>query len=122
MTAEDIPIEAIELKAELTETRLAGSLKFGHATASLLVGKLSASGRQNALAAAVEEYPAMRRTVYACWYLTDPDYRRRDRGRYRRRAGRARPDWLPAAARLRHPLPIMDEGVALLIGACARAH
>jgi TnpA family transposase len=33
--------------------RLAGSLKFGHATASLLVGKLSASGRQNALAAAL---------------------------------------------------------------------
>jgi len=31
--------------------RLAGSLKFGHATASLLVGKLSGSGRQNALAA-----------------------------------------------------------------------
>ena len=30
--------------------RLAGSLKFRHATASLLVGKLSASGRQNALA------------------------------------------------------------------------
>ena len=29
--------------------RVAGSLKFGHATASLLVGKLSASGRQNAL-------------------------------------------------------------------------
>lgn len=36
--------------------RLAGSLKFGHATASLLVGKLSASGRQNALAAALKEY------------------------------------------------------------------
>ena len=36
--------------------RLAGSLKFGHATASLLVGKLSAFGRQNALAAALEEY------------------------------------------------------------------
>nr|WP_210435245.1 Tn3 family transposase [Saccharopolyspora sp. ASAGF58] len=33
--------------------RLAGSLKFGHATASLLVGKLSASGRQNQLAAAL---------------------------------------------------------------------
>jgi TnpA family transposase len=29
--------------------RLAESLKFGHATASLLVGKLSGSGRQNAL-------------------------------------------------------------------------
>ncbi|MEU6010142.1 Tn3 family transposase [Streptomyces sp. NPDC047453] len=45
--------------------RLAGSLKFGHATASLLVGKLSASGRQNALAAALKEYGALRRTVYA---------------------------------------------------------
>lgn len=44
--------------------RLAGSLKFGHATASLLVGKLSASGRQNALAAALKEYGAMRRTIY----------------------------------------------------------
>ncbi len=39
--------------------RLAGSLKFGHATASLLVGKLSASGRQNALAAALKEYGAL---------------------------------------------------------------
>ncbi|GAA5050107.1 Tn3 family transposase [Nocardia callitridis] len=57
--------------------RLAGSLKFGHATASLLVGKLSASGRQNALAAALKEYGAMRRTIYAARYLTDPDYRRK---------------------------------------------
>jgi TnpA family transposase len=57
--------------------RLAGSLKFGHATASLLVGKLSASGRQNALAAALKEYGALRRTVYAAKYLSDPDYRRR---------------------------------------------
>jgi hypothetical protein len=57
--------------------RLAGSLKFGHATASLLVGKLSASGRQNALAAALKGYGAMRRTIYACRYLTDPDYRRK---------------------------------------------
>ncbi|GAA5100173.1 hypothetical protein GCM10023319_63850 [Nocardia iowensis] len=40
--------------------RLAGSLKFGHATASLLVGKLSASTRQNALASALKEYGAMR--------------------------------------------------------------
>lgn len=35
--------------------RLAGSLKFGHATASLLVGKLSASSRQNTLAAALKD-------------------------------------------------------------------
>jgi TnpA family transposase len=43
--------------------RLAGSLKFGHATASLLVGKLSASSRQNALAAALKEYGALRLAV-----------------------------------------------------------
>jgi Tn3 transposase DDE domain len=39
--------------------RLAGSLNFVHATASLLVGKLSASSRQNALAAALKEYAAL---------------------------------------------------------------
>lgn len=57
--------------------RLAGSLKFGHATASLLVGKLSASSRQNALAAALKEYGALRRTVYAARYLSDPASRRK---------------------------------------------
>ncbi|MEO6089760.1 MAG: Tn3 family transposase [Umezawaea sp.] len=57
--------------------RLAGSLKFGHATASLLVGKLSASSRQNTLAAALKEYGAMRRTIYAARYLADPAYRRK---------------------------------------------
>lgn len=57
--------------------RLAGSLKFGHATASLLVGKLSASGRQNTLAAALKEYGALRRTIYAARYLADPTYRRK---------------------------------------------
>jgi TnpA family transposase len=43
--------------------RLAGSLKYGHATASLIVGKLSASSRQNALVAALKEYGAIRRTI-----------------------------------------------------------
>jgi TnpA family transposase len=43
---------------------LTGSLKFGHATGSLPVGKLSNSGRQNALAAALKGYGAMRRTIY----------------------------------------------------------
>jgi len=57
--------------------RLTGSLKFGHATASLLVGKLSASGRQNTLAAALKEYGSLRRTIYAARYLSDPDYRRK---------------------------------------------
>jgi hypothetical protein len=48
--------------------RLAASLKFGHATASLLVGKLFRADRQNSLAAALKEYGALRRSVYA-WGL-----------------------------------------------------
>jgi TnpA family transposase len=43
---------------------LAGSIKFGQATASLIVGKLSASSRQNSLAAALKEYGALRRSIY----------------------------------------------------------
>lgn len=69
----------VELIAEHWDEllRLAGSLKFGHATASLLVGKLSASSRQNALASALKEYGALRRTIYAARYLSDVAYRRR---------------------------------------------
>jgi TnpA family transposase len=52
-------------------------LKFGHATASLVVGKLSASGPQNTLAAALKEYGLLRRTIYAARYLSDEAYRRR---------------------------------------------
>jgi TnpA family transposase len=57
--------------------RLGASLKFGHATASLVVGKLSASGPQNTLAAALKEYGALRRTIYAARYLSDEAYRRK---------------------------------------------
>lgn len=57
--------------------RLAASLKFGHATASLVVGKLSASGAQNTLAAALKEYGSLRRSIYAARYLSDEAYRRR---------------------------------------------
>jgi TnpA family transposase len=57
--------------------RLAASLKFGHATASLVVGKLSASGPQNTLAAALKEYGLLRRTIYAARYLSDEAYRQR---------------------------------------------
>jgi TnpA family transposase len=57
--------------------RLAASIKFGHVTASLIVGKLSASSRQNTLAAALKEYGALRRTVYAARYLADETYRRK---------------------------------------------
>lgn len=76
--------------------RLAGSLKFGHATASLLVGKLSASSRQNALAAALKEYGALRRTIYAARYLSDPAYRRKIARQLKQGRVAARPQTRPA--------------------------
>ncbi|WP_296370991.1 Tn3 family transposase [Pseudonocardia sp.] len=57
--------------------RVAASLKYGHVTASLIVGKLSRADRQNGLAAALNEYGALRRTVYAAQYLSREDYRRK---------------------------------------------
>ena len=58
--------------------RVAASVKGGHATAALVVGKLCSSKRQqNALASAIREYGALRRTVYAARYLADETYQRR---------------------------------------------
>jgi len=57
--------------------RVAASLKYGHVTASLIVGKLSRADRQNTLAAALKEYGALRRTIYAARYLAGEDYRRK---------------------------------------------
>jgi TnpA family transposase len=57
--------------------RMAGSLKYGQATASLVVGKWSAASRQNTLAAALKEWGTLRRTIHAARYLSDPAYRRR---------------------------------------------
>ena len=58
--------------------RVAAPVKGGHATAALVVGKLCSSRRQlNSLAAAIKEYGALRRTVYAARYLADEAYRRR---------------------------------------------
>jgi TnpA family transposase len=56
---------------------MAGSLKYGQATASLVVGKWSAASRQNTLAAALKEWGMLRRTIHAARYLSDPAYRRK---------------------------------------------
>jgi TnpA family transposase len=48
------------------QLRVAASVKGGHATAALVVGKLCSSKRQqNALTSAIKEYGALRRTLYA---------------------------------------------------------
>ncbi|MCH0543403.1 Tn3 family transposase [Streptomyces sp. MUM 203J] len=57
--------------------RPTGSLRYGHSIASLIVGGLSASSRQNALAAALKEYGATRRTVYATKCSSDEGYPRK---------------------------------------------
>jgi len=57
--------------------RMAGSLKYGQATASLIVGKWSATSRQNTLAGALKEWETLRRTIHAAKYLSDPAYRRK---------------------------------------------
>ncbi|WP_158057147.1 Tn3 family transposase [Saccharomonospora sp. CUA-673] len=57
--------------------RLAASLKYGHATASLVVSKLHAFSRRSALAQALVEYGKLQRTIYALRYLADEAYRRR---------------------------------------------
>jgi TnpA family transposase len=57
--------------------RMAGSLKYGQATGSLVVGKWSAASRQNTLAAALKEWGTLRRTIHAARYLSDPAYRRK---------------------------------------------
>ncbi len=69
----------VELIAEHWDDllRLAGSLKFGHATASLLVGKLSASVAPEHPGRGSEGVRGVRRTICAVKYLADPDYRRK---------------------------------------------
>jgi TnpA family transposase len=41
------------------------------------LGALAVAVTQNALAAALKEYGALRRTIYAARYLADPAYRRK---------------------------------------------
>jgi TnpA family transposase len=57
--------------------RVAGSLKRGHVTASLLIGKLQATPRQNALTRALQEYGRVAKTLFILRYLGSEAYRRR---------------------------------------------
>ena len=57
--------------------RLGASLKFGHATASLLLSKLQSGSRHNTLARALLEYGRAVRTLFILRYLADPELQRR---------------------------------------------
>jgi len=57
--------------------RVAGSLKTGWVTASLLIGKLQAYPRQNALTRVLQEYGRLTKTIFILRYLESEEYRRR---------------------------------------------
>ena len=57
--------------------RVAGSLKRGWVTASLLIGKLQSYPRKNRLTRALQEYGRLAKTVFILRYLESKDYRRR---------------------------------------------
>jgi TnpA family transposase len=57
--------------------RVAGSLKRGHVTVSLLIGKLQANPRRNALTRALQEYGRVAKTLFVLRYLGSEPYRRR---------------------------------------------
>jgi TnpA family transposase len=57
--------------------RVAGSLKRGWVTASLLIGKLQSYPRKNRLTRALQEYGRLVKTVFILRYLESADYRRR---------------------------------------------
>lgn len=57
--------------------RVAGSLKLGWVTASLLLSKLQAYPRQNALARALQEYGRLVKTLFILRYASLDTYRRR---------------------------------------------
>lgn len=57
--------------------RVAGSLKFGYVTASLLISKLQEYPRQNRLTRLLKEHGRLAKTIHALRYLESEAYRRR---------------------------------------------
>ena len=57
--------------------RVAGSLKRGWVTASLLIGKLQSYRRKNALTRALQEYGRLVKTIFILRYLESEQLRRR---------------------------------------------
>jgi TnpA family transposase len=57
--------------------RVAGSLKRGYVTASLLISKLQAYPRQNTLTKLLQEYGRLVKTIFILRYLEDEAFRRR---------------------------------------------
>jgi TnpA family transposase len=57
--------------------RVAGSLKMGWVTASLLVSRLQAKPRKNALTRALQEYGRLQKTIFLLRYAQDVDLRKR---------------------------------------------
>jgi TnpA family transposase len=57
--------------------RIAGSLKQGVVTASLLISKLQSFQRQNALTKALQEYGRLQKTIFILKYLQSPEYQKK---------------------------------------------
>ena len=57
--------------------RVAGSLKLGWVTASLLISKLQAGARENVLSRALRDLGLLVKTQFILRWIENPDYRRR---------------------------------------------
>ena len=59
--------------------RIAGSLKQGFVTASLLISKLQSRPQKNALTKALQEYGKLNETIFILKYLQSPEYQKKIR-------------------------------------------